>query len=1151
MATPTVIIEGYLSRNTLFGWQRRYCQLLSTAVINLSLENGFLKVGAIELSASSLVENSNATEFCFRIVDKNGNTSVLLAATDMTMLEAWKEALQELLTEMRFRGSAPAGACDGHNSFRPSMCISEYKSRPIIYIKVVQARNLLPPASERTVDAYVKITLGSSSVKTIARKRSLCPDWGVIFSFDWERSMRFAKIEVMDEAANDQVLGTVQLPILAFLDGDNNSRWYGLSRKSKSSVSCGDIELEISCAGSPDSEQLVWQFFKEVQRTTQFSMQLIAQEVLNAPSVIKFVGAAVADVPLEAEVTVSADKAVEGPGVGVGVGEFPGFPLVFPSIECEVLEDFSTRVSIVSGAAKSSTRGVLFLTNYRLLFVTVMRAFVEETSDIFEELERYDVSMEIPIAGITSVALSNASAEVELSVRTATTRKMSFIFHNQSVPFDLLHSNITHIIQRLFSITMNYGGSHAAFTTLTSTSALTAAFQRLFSSDLLESYEAADSDEGAPAQRIFNRIKIRSINRPNELALAYGLNRRLLDAVRKSTADVPLPITADISELSSGAFEALLRSQKKPPSDEDASQPLILPMGWSGGDCEFEASAEEAMRGEASVAGLDRRLARTPLHCRVNLRSYFMEGWDVFHPFAEFRRMGVMEAGSGWKVSNANAGYVLCATYPAVLAVPEGADLGMLYGSASFRAKNRFPTLSWRNPHSCCTISRSSQPLPGISQARSHKDEGLLHLIAAASTSLSSSSACSPDVARKLFVIIDARPLLNAAANQVNGKGFENVANYGDNFMIQFMDIDNIHAVRKSYEGMMDASETDKSFFQKAEASGWLKHVRKVLKAANQIVHHVAYQEQSVLVHCSDGWDRTAKLTSLAMLLLDPFYRTLRGFVVLIEKEWMSFGHQFSDRCFAALVDGWKDETERSNVFPLWLDCVHQCLLQYPSTFEFAEDLLLFLNEHLYSGWFGNFLFNSERGRQASGHRSEMVSIWTAVFANQARFTNPRYIRRNSVVVPVATRQRIVVWNALFSHGSDKMHLSAWLHSVRTEEEDLHIIEAVTNGGLMHAAGTDTVRVAWAADKDVTNCRRCTNRFSMFRRKHHCRSCGFIFCEACCSERRILPTFSRFSTQRCCSDCARTLDEAAKEAGQDPCKRDVSATSEAWSASGI
>ena len=42
----------------------------------------------------------------------------------------------------------------------------------------------------------------------------------------------------------------------------------------------------------------------------------------------------------------------------------------------------------------------------------------------------------------------------------------------------------------------------------------------------------------------------------------------------------------------------------------------------------------------------------------------------------------------------------------------------------------------------------------------------------------------------------------------------------------------------------------------------------------------VADEGTSVLVHCSDGWDRTAQTCSLATLMIDPFYRTLHGFMV-------------------------------------------------------------------------------------------------------------------------------------------------------------------------------------------------------------------------------------------------------------------------------
>ena len=85
-------------------------------------------------------------------------------------------------------------------------------------------------------------------------------------------------------------------------------------------------------------------------------------------------------------------------------------------------------------------------------------------------------------------------------------------------------------------------------------------------------------------------------------------------------------------------------------------------------------------------------------------------------------------------------------------------------------------------------------------------------------------------------------------------------------------------------------------FLSSLESSGWLKHVRAILETSSFIANAV-HKGISVVVHCSDGWDRTAQVCALASLMLDPFYRTIKGFQMMVEKDWLAFGHKFSDRC--------------------------------------------------------------------------------------------------------------------------------------------------------------------------------------------------------------------------------------------------------------
>lgn len=157
-------------------------------------------------------------------------------------------------------------------------------------------------------------------------------------------------------------------------------------------------------------------------------------------------------------------------------------------------------------------------------------------------------------------------------------------------------------------------------------------------------------------------------------------------------------------------------------------------------------------------------------------------------------------------------------------------------------------------------------------------------------------------------------------------------------------------------------TEPDQTFAKLVEQSEWLQQIRGLLQLSGAIVDLMDLQESSVCLALEDGCDVTAQLTSLAQLCLDPYYRTIEGFRVLIEKEWLAFGHRFGHR------SNLKPASSRSGspfapTFLQFLDAVYQIHLQFPLAFEFNEFYLRFLAYHSVSCRFRTFLFDCELER--------------------------------------------------------------------------------------------------------------------------------------------------------------------------------------------
>ncbi|CAI7995962.1 Myotubularin-related protein 3 [Geodia barretti] len=264
------------------------------------------------------------------------------------------------------------------------------------------------------------------------------------------------------------------------------------------------------------------------------------------------------------------------------------------------------------------------------------------------------------------------------------------------------------------------------------------------------------------------------------------------------------------------------------------------------------------------------------------------------------------------------------------------------------------------------------------------------------------------------LLVMDLRSYTAALGNRAKGGGCE-CTDYYPNCEVVYKNLPNIHSVRKSFQQLRSAllNDDQSNFLSNLEGTQWLHYLCQLISVACDVVQTVHDKARPVLVHCSDGWDRTAQVVPLAELMLDPYYRTIEGFQVLVEREWLGFGHRFSDRCgqHAACPD----VNQRSPVFLQWLDCVHQLLLQFPSHFQFNHNFLVKMGLHSYSCLYGTLLGNSMKERDGARIGKRTLSLWSLLNPRNPEVVNHLFTTAGPRVLrPEANTRKMELWRAMF-----------------------------------------------------------------------------------------------------------------------------------------
>ncbi|KAB1252584.1 Myotubularin-related protein 8 [Camelus dromedarius] len=255
-------------------------------------------------------------------------------------------------------------------------------------------------------------------------------------------------------------------------------------------------------------------------------------------------------------------------------------------------------------------------------------------------------------------------------------------------------------------------------------------------------------------------------------------------------------------------------------------------------------------------------------------------------------------------------------------------------------------------------ICRCSQPLSGF-YTRCIDDELLLEAINQTNTG------------SQFMYVVDTRPKLNAMANQASGKGYENEDNYA-NIRFRFTGIENTH-VMWCLQKLLEGTGISTGLGQRS-------------KEKERITCHpsaVIFSVEVFLLYKNKDPDGEIMDIHGPQILPKPIPNS----VIPDVNHYLSLPSFASLRC--GHLDG--DSKEVSPIFTQFLECIWQLMEQFPCAFEFNENVLLEIHDHVFFCQFGNFLGNCQKDREDQRVSEKNHSVWPFLVQRKPDFRNPLY----------------------------------------------------------------------------------------------------------------------------------------------------------------